>query len=388
MTRSSVLGAALAAGLTLAALTSPSADAQDRARTKEVIVSFAAEPRTLLPNTIVDWTTNDQVEHIYDRLVDRDAKTYKPSPMLATGWKVVNDTTWEFPLRPGVKFHDGTPFTADDVVFSITRAMAKTSQRTSQVRGITAVRRVDALTVDVQLEAPDAVLPDKLYLVAIMSRAWSEKNGVAQPQDYNGKQETFAVRNANGTGPYMLKTYEQDRRLVLVENPNWWGRSDKAIGAQLGNVTEAVYTVIQQDATRLAALASGEVDFVIDAPFQDAARLKKDPNLKVSETPDLGTQYLGFDQAHAELATSNVKGRNPFKDLRVRRAVAHAIDVDTIIAKVLRGQAIPTGSLVSPLVDGYVPALETRLPYDPAKARALLKEACGAAKPAECEGLM
>jgi len=162
---------------------------------------------------------------------------------------------------------------------------------------------------------------------------------------------------------------------VLVENPDWWGRGDKASASRLGNVTEAVYTVIQQDATRLAALASGEVDFVIDAPFQDAARLKRDGTLKVTETTDLGTQYLGFDQARGELAFADVKGRNPFKDLRVRRAVAHAIDVDTIVAKVLRGQATPTGSFVSPLVDGYVPALEKRVPYDPARARALLKEA-------------
>jgi peptide/nickel transport system substrate-binding protein len=287
---------------------------------KTLRFASAFDPNSLDPHSLALLYQTRIVTQIYEGLVNRD-RAYKLEPSLATSWKMTGPTTWRFTLRPGVKFHDGTPFTADDVVFSLTRTMAKTSQRTSQVRGITAVRTVDALTVDVQLEAPDAVLPDKLYLVAIMSRAWSEKNGVAQPQDYNGKQETFAVRNANGTGPYMLKTYEQDRRLVLVENPNWWGRSDKAIGAQLGNVTEAIYTVIQQDGTRLAALASGEVDFVIDAPFQDAARLKKEPNLKVSETPDLGTQYLGFDQAHAELTTSDLKGRNPFKDLRVRRAV-------------------------------------------------------------------
>jgi peptide/nickel transport system substrate-binding protein len=240
---------------------------------------------------------------------------------------------------------------------------------------VAGARKVDPLTVDILLDAPDAVLPEKLYLVAIMSRAWAEKHGVQQPQDYNAKQETYAVRNANGTGAYRLKSYEPDRRLVLVANPDWWGRGDPATAASLGNVSEAVYTVIQQDGTRLAALASGEVDFVIDAPFQDAARLKRDPNLKVSETTDLGTQYLGFDQARDELANADVRGRNPFRDLRVRRAVAHAIDVDTIVAKVLRGQATPTGSFVSSLVDGYVPALEKRLPYDPPKARALLKEA-------------
>jgi peptide/nickel transport system substrate-binding protein len=192
-----------------------------------------------------------------------------------------------------------------------------------------------------------------------------------QPQDYNGKQETYAVRNANGTGPFVLKTYEQDRRLVLTANPNWWGKGGKGIG----NLTEAVYTVIQADATRLAALASNEVDFVVDPPFQDVARIKRDPSLKSMETSDLGMQYLGFDQSRSELQFSDVKGRNPFKDLRVRRAFYHAIDVDTIIAKVLRGQATPIGTHVSPLVDGYLPELDKRLRYDPTVARALLKEA-------------
>ena len=357
----------VAAALACAALAAP-------AGAKTLRFASAFDPNSLDPHSLALLYQTRVVTQIYEGLVNRD-RDFRIEPSLATSWKAIDPTTWRFTLRPGVKFHDGTPFTADDVVFSIQRALAKTSQRSNQLRGVTGARRVDALTVDVLLEAPDAVLPEKLYLVAIMSRAWSEKNGVALPQDYNAKQETYAVRNANGTGPFMLKSYEQDRRLVLVANPAWWGRADKATAGQPGNVTEAVYTVIQQDATRLAALASGEVDFVIDAPFQDAARLKRDPAVKVSEATDLGTQYLGFDQARDELAFSDVKGRNPFKDLRVRRAVAHAIDVDTIIAKVLRGQAKPTGSFVSPLVDGYVPAREKRLPYDPAKARALLKEA-------------
>jgi peptide/nickel transport system substrate-binding protein len=262
--------------------------------------------------------------------------------------------------------------TADDVVFSIERAMAKSSQRAFQLRGVTGARRVDALTVDVLLEAPDAVLPEKLVFIGIMSRAWAERHGVTLPQDFNARQETHAVRNANGTGPFVLRRYEPDTRLVLEANPNWWGRGTSAAG---GNVTEAVYTVIQSDATRMAALATGEADFVIDPPFQDVARLQQDSRLKFATTTDIGTQYLGFDHARAELETSDVRGHNPFRDLRVRKAVYHAIDIDTIVAKVLRGQAMPTGSFVSRLVVGYLPKLERRLPYDPAVARALLKDA-------------
>jgi len=109
MTRfATLVGLAALVGVAVAA---PSADAQDRARAKEVVVAFAAEPRTLLPDTIVDWTTNVQIEHMYDRLVDRDAKTYKPMPMLATSWKVVNDTTWEFALRQASSSTTASPST-------------------------------------------------------------------------------------------------------------------------------------------------------------------------------------------------------------------------------------------------------------------------------------
>src|SRR6185369_2057778 len=123
-----------------------------------------------------------------------------------------------------VLFHDGTPFTADDAVFSIERALAKTSQRANQMRGITGARRVDAGTIEVLAETPDAVLPEKLWLVAMMSKPWATRNNVLLPQDYNGKQETFAVRNANGTGPFMLERYETDVRVTLKANPRWWGR--------------------------------------------------------------------------------------------------------------------------------------------------------------------
>jgi peptide/nickel transport system substrate-binding protein len=340
------------------------------ASAKTLRFASAFDPNSLDPHSLALLYQSRVVTQIYEGLVNRD-QNFKLEPSLAVSWQATTPTTWRFNLRPNVKFHDGSPFTADDAVFSITRALAKTSQRASQLRGVTSAHKVDALTIDVQLSAPDAVLPEKLWVVAMMSKAWAEKHGVILPQDYNGKQETYAVRNANGTGPFVLKTYEQDRRLVLTANPNWWGKGGKGIG----NLTEAVYTVIQADATRLAALASNEVDFVIDPPFQDVARIKRDKSLKSVETSDIGMQYLGFDQSRNELQFSDIKGRNPFKDIRVRRAVYHAIDIDTIIAKVLRGQATPIGTHVSPLVDGYLPELDTRLRYDPAAARALLKEA-------------
>ncbi len=337
---------------------------------KTLRFASAFDPQSMDPHALALLYQSRVVTQIYDSLVNRD-REFRLEPSLATSWQMVDARTWRFALRPGVKFHDDTPLTADDVVFSIERALAKTSQRAFQLRGVTGARKIDALTVDVLLSAPDAVLPEKLVFIGIMSKAWAERHSVTQPQDFNAKQETHAVRNANGTGPFMLKRYEPDARLLLAANSNWWGRGTKFGG---GNVSEAIYTVIQSDATRMAALATGEAEFVIDPPFQDVARLAQDARLKFASTTDIGTQYLGFDQARSELETSDVKGRNPFKDARVRRAVYQAINIDTIVAKVLRGQATPTGSFISHRVDGYLPELDRRLPYDPAAARALLKE--------------
>ncbi len=206
----------------------------------------------------------------------------------------------------------------------------------------------------------------------MMSKPWCEKNNVVRPQDYNAKQETFAVRNANGTGPFVLQRYEADVRTMLKASPAWWGQGTAAGG---GNLDEVSYQVIQADATRLAALASGQVDFVIDPPFQDVTRLKADKTLKVSQGDTISTQYLALNQHSAELPGSDVKGRNPFKDVRVRRALQLAIDTDLIVRQVLRGEGKVTGSFVSPLVDGYVAEFETRPKADAGAARALLRQA-------------
>ncbi len=333
---------------------------------KTLRFASAFDPQSLDPHALALLYQTRVVSQIYESLVARD-RNFAVEPALAVSWQQVDPKRWRFKLRPNVKFHDGTPFTADDVVFSIQRALAKNSQRAFQLRGVLEARRVDDLTVDIILESPDALLPEKLIYVGIMSKAWSAAHDVVAPQNYNARQETYAVRNANGTGPYVLKTYESDVRCVLVANPQWWG--------QRGNVDEATYVVIQSDATRLAALVSGQVDFVIDPPFQDVPRLQKEARFKLAQISDIGTQYLGFDQSRDELQFGDVKGRNPFKDVRVRRAVYQAIDIDAIVSKVLRGQATATGSYVSKLLDGYVPDLETRPKYDPAAARALLREA-------------
>ncbi len=333
-------------------------------------IASAFDPQTLDPHALALLYHSRVVFQIYDSLLGRD-QNFKLEPALALEWRNLNPTTWRFRLRPGVSFHDGSPFTADDAVYSIERALAAPSQRAFQLKGTTGAKKIDELIFDIELATPDAVLPEKLVGLPMMSKAWSAKHGVEKAQDFNGKQETYAVRNANGTGPFMLERYEPDVKTVLKRHPRWWGWADK----RSGNLDEVRFVTIKSDATRLAALASGEVDLVLDPPYQDIERLKRDARMTLLQTPDIGQQYLGFDQARDELVTGDLKDRNPFKDKRVRQAVYHAINIDLIVQKVLRGQAVPTGAFLSARVDGSPPELDKRLPYDPAKARALLKEA-------------
>jgi peptide/nickel transport system substrate-binding protein len=333
-------------------------------------IATAFDPQTMDPHALALLYHTRIAHQVYESLLNRDEQ-FRIEPGLALSWQPVTLTTWRFKLRGGVTFHDGTPFTVDDATFSIERALAPPSQRAFQLNGVVAANKIDDSTLEVVLEKPDAVFPEKLLNLPMMSRAWSVQHGVERAQDFNGKQETYAVRNANGTGAYALERYEPDVRTVLKRNPRWWGWVD----TRSGNVDEITWIPIRSDATRLAALISGEVDLVLDPPLPDVGRLKTEPALTLLQTADLGEQYLTFDQFRDELADGDTKGRNPFKDLRVRRAVYHAINADLIVEKVLRGLGAPTGAFLSTKVDGSLAELDRRLPYDPARARALLAEA-------------
>ena len=181
-----------------------------------------------------------------------------------------------------------------------------------------------------------------MVLVAMMSKRWSVAHHVERAQDFNARQETWAVRNANGTGAYQLDRYEPDIRTTLKSFPQWWNRAN----ADNGNVDSASFVTIRSDATRLAALHSGEVDLVLDPLYQDVEPLRHDAAIAVTQVGDISTDYLAFAQASAALPGvapgPDGKPRNPFKDLRVRRAVHEAINIDLIIQKVLKGLATPT----------------------------------------------
>jgi len=305
--------------------------------------------------------------HVYESLLQYD-ENFNLMPVLATSWEALSPTVWRFKLRQGVKFHDGTPFDADDVVFSIARALSPTSHIKIYADGIKHVRAVDDYTVELETDGPNPVLLRQIINVLIMNRDWAEKNNAVAPQDFTNKEETYSARNTNGTGPYRLVSREVDVRTVYEENPDWWGKATKK-----GNVTRIVYTPITQNATRTAALLSGEIDFVLDPPVQDIERLRR--QVKVIEGNDIRTIFLGLDQASAELKYSTIKGKNPFQDVRVREALYRAIDVEAIKKTVMRGLSIPTGAAIAPQVHGWTPDMAQRVPYDPDRARALLQEA-------------
>jgi peptide/nickel transport system substrate-binding protein len=322
---------------------------------------------TLDPHSQNHATTISILQHTYEGLT-RYSKDYKVEPGLATAWKQISDTHYRFNLRKNVKFHDGSPFNADDVVFSFQRIMQPQGTMQVYVTGVKEVKKVDDFTVDFILTGPVPILLRNLVNFRIMSKAWSEKNRSQNVQNYAQKEEIFASRNTNGTGPYLIKGWEPEKRIVFAVNKGWWGKLD-------GNVTDVIYTPIKADATRVSALISGDVDLVTDMPVQDVERVRKDPKLKVLDGHEVRTIFIGMDQHNNELKYSNVKGKNPFKDVRVRKALNHAVDREAIRKVTMRGLSIPGGLMIAPGVHGYSKEIDVIPKYDVALAKKLLAEA-------------
>ena len=336
------------------------------------IYASQGDPRTLDPHAMNEQLTLSIQTQIYDPLVGR-GKNLELVPSLATSWQNTGGATWRFTLREGVKFHEGQDFTAEDVAFSIERAKPG-SQFRAFLAQITDVTVVDDFTVDVTTEEVDPLLPGKLSTLNIMDKDWAVEHDSEAVSDIGeDAAEIYATRNANGTGPYKLRLREPGIRTELVRNDDWWGENE-------GNVNEAVYLQITSAPTRVAALLSGEVDMIMDAPLQDLPRVEASPDLKVLQGPELRTLLLGMDQERdAPLYAFDNDGAgltsNPFKDIRVRQAIAHAVNVDVIIDRVLRGNGVPAGILSIPGLNGYDAALDERLPFDLENARALMAEA-------------
>lgn len=334
----------------------------------ENVMTYAlkASPHSLDPNTMYDIPTHSFNANIYEALVDRD-KNLNLIPCLATEWKNIDPTTWRFNLRQNVKFHDGTPFTAKDVAFSYLRASGPGSDSAGSVASIKEIKVIDDHTIDIITKTQNPILPSELYGLFIFSKEWCEKNNATKVADATKKEESFADRNANGTGPYKVESYQAEVQIVLVKNTNWWGKD-------CGNIDKAIFKPIASEATRVAALLSGDVDLIAPVPIQDIMRIKADPKLTVLETPSLLTVYLGLNQFDEKLKSTGLD-KNPFKDKRVREAFAHAIDIDAIKTKIMRGYSEPNGLLIAKGVNGYDQELNTRPKFDLEKSKNLMTEA-------------
>lgn len=331
----------------------------------------SADPTTLDPHAFNTGTNFVLLHQMYETLVNRSADG-KLEPLLATEWKMLpnNPSVWEFKLRPNVKFHDGSTLTAQDVVFSLKRAQGPNAQVKSLLASMEDAVAVDALTVHVKTKGPNLIFPNNLTNLFIMSEKWARANNAAETQDTTNKSENGATRAAMGTGAFVLATRELDSKTVLKQNPNYWGKDKFAL-----DVTELVYLPIKSPATRVAALLSGEVDFAQDIPAQDVARLKQDTKLRINEGPENRSIFLGLNVGSPELKSSNIKGKNPLADPKVRQAMELAIDRDAIKRSVMRGLSNPSGIMAPSFVNGYSKAMATYRKADVNKAKALLKDA-------------
>ena len=356
--RRAATGLILSAALLGAGMTAASAETLRWARVGDAL--------TLDPHSANEGPTSTLLHHIYETLVRRDTDG-SLKPRLATEWFIHSDdpTIWVFKLRQGVKFHDGADFAADDVVASVTRVTSDTSDFKGLHTAVVGAEAVDDYTVHIKLSGPSPLYVQNLTNFFIMDKGWIAANGVEKPQDFKAGEEKFTVRNTNGTGPYTLVSRDPEVRTVLALNPNHWDTAPA--------VTEIVYTPIKEAATRVAALLSGEVDFVQDVPVQDIERLSNTPGITVTTGAENRTIFFSYDMTSDSLIS--LPGDNPFKKPQVREAMALAIDRDAIRQVVMRGQSVPGAQNVPPFVNGHDAALDAYGAPDYDRAKALMTEA-------------
>lgn len=318
-------------------------------------VGAASGVNSLDPHFHNETPTNSVNYNIFDGLVNFD-KDLNPYPVLAESWEITDDVTWRFKLRQGVKFHNGNAFTADDVVFSFNRA--KTSEKSGfkgAISAIKAVNKVDDFTVDVITNGPFPILLRKLSYLRIMDKEFSE-----------GLSDEELGLKPVGTGPYKLTRWQRGQSITLEANPDYF-RGKPAID-------KIDIRPLTNDSTRVASMLSGAVQLINRVPVRDVERIKSNGNLQFFMRPGLRLIYLQFD--HAREKSPYIEGveKNPFQDVRVRKAFYYGINEDAIVEHIMGGFAVPASQYYPKAVNGHDDTVK-RAPHDPEKAKALLKEA-------------
>ncbi|MEO0701029.1 MAG: ABC transporter substrate-binding protein [Pseudomonadota bacterium] len=324
------------------------------------------DPQTMDPHAVNSAPVLGFLNNVYEGLVRR-GKDMTVEPALATAWEPIGDGEgWRFTLRQGVTFHDGAEFNADDVIFSYERASNEVADVRSWFAPVSEVIKVDDFTVDIMTSAPNPIFPDSIANWMIMDSGWAEANNAALPDKEAGN---FATLNANGTGAFMVSERQPGLTTTLVPHAGWWGEAEH-------NITEATFTPIQNPATAVAALLSGDVDMINPVPIQDAQRLMQTDGVEVIQGIEARVIMLGFShEAETLKYGANAGDPNPFLDVRVREAVAKAVNVPAILQTIMRGNAEPVSQLVSPAMRGYSSANADVTAFDQEGARALLAEA-------------
>ncbi|MGE0714166.1 MAG: ABC transporter substrate-binding protein [Alphaproteobacteria bacterium] len=353
---------AAAAAIMVAATTAAPADA------KTLRWAHSNDATTMDPYGAYIPVNASLLNNIYEPLVRYD-RGYRFEASLATEWTRLAPDRWRLVLRRGVTFHDGNPFDSGDVVASLKRASDPNSPYRPATQMIKDVVAIDDHTIEIQLQGPYPTILNDLAGVYIMDRQWMEKNDTLRAVNPAKGEESFATRNANGTGPFRLTSRRPDVETVLEVNPAWWDKAEH-------NLERIVYRPLGADATRIAALLSGEVHLVTPAPVQDVDRIRRTPELKILEVADLKVALFGLNIGAAQLNDSDVKDRNPLADRRVRQALYQAIDREAITGRLLRGLTKPTHALIAAEIQGFDPVLDTApAPFDPEAAKRLLAEA-------------
>jgi peptide/nickel transport system substrate-binding protein len=260
---------------------------------------------TFDPHAFNHTPTTAQNMQVYEPLVDFDSD-HSIRPGLAVAWRLVNPTTWEFELRQGVRFHDDTPLTAEDVVFSLRRALSSKSELAQGVQSVGVVEAEGDHVVRVRSIEPNPILPEQLFTIGIMSKAWAERHGAIEVAPYSDAEVAYVEDHANGTGPFALEAYEPGARTVLVRDADWWGLAEDP-----HNIDRVVFTAVADPAQRMAALLAGEIDFLHDPPFAELDRLASTPGVRLEQTMEFRTIFFGLNQGSSELRSSRVETPSP-----------------------------------------------------------------------------
>ncbi|MBI2960926.1 MAG: ABC transporter substrate-binding protein [Betaproteobacteria bacterium] len=343
--------------LLLAAALCPVQAAELRIGMASDVTSVDPHHQNITANNNIGW-------HVFDALVNVDENT-RLVPGLALSWRAVDPTTWEFRLRKGVKFHDGSDFTADDAVFSLERAArVPNGQFASFVQRIVGREVVDAHTLRLKTATPYAMVPPDLNSVFIVSRRAAAN---AATEDFN------SGRAMVGTGPFRFVRFARGDRVELARNDAYWNKEARPAWDRV------TFRIMPNDPARLAALLSGDLDLIEQIPTADLARIRAHGGLRIEQKVSWRTIFFHLDQGRAQPPTIADKAgkplaANPFRDPRVRLALSKAINRQAIVERVMDGAALPAGNLVSPPVFGHDPDLKAER-FDPEGAKKLLAEA-------------